>query len=190
MIKLQNFEKLQELTGHTECMEACVGSSSIILRKDANQIVTTLVTCFEECNIPELAAAVVDLRIWQAETPSGLELSEKNSFKSAESLAEAAKGLGRSLQKVWGEGWQERKQKLLREEDWIALSNVQTVKKKLATWAAHTAPPTEQEVLREFRELMSIPAIKGWHEMEALLATAVELMTAGACQPNLHVRTA
>ena len=92
--------------------------------------------------------------------------------------------------KVWEEGWQEQKQKLLKEEDYTALSNLKAIKEKLETWASQEAPPTEQEVLREFRELMSIPAIKGWHEMAALLATAVELMTAGACQPNLHVRTA
>ena len=66
------------------------------------------------------------------------------------------------------------------------MSHLKAIKEKLETWASQEAPPTEQEVLREFKELKSIPTIKGWHEMESLLLTTEELMNAGMRQQNLH----
>ena len=75
---------------------------------------------------------------------------------------------------------------MVNEEDWTALSNLKAIKEKLEAWASQEVPPTEQEVLREFRELKSIPMIKGWHKMESLLLTAEELVNAGTCQQNLH----
>lgn len=73
------------------------------------------------------------------------------------------------------------------EEDYTALSNLKAIKEKLETWVSQEAPPTEQEVLREFRELKSIPKVKEWHEVESLLLTTEELMNAGMRQQSLHL---
>ena len=66
------------------------------------------------------------------------------------------------------------------------MSNLKAIKEKLETWASQEAPPTEQEVLTQFRELKSIPKFKEWHEMESLLLTTEELMNAGMRQQNMH----
>ena len=135
-IKQKNFEKLQELTGHVECIETFVDGSTTILRKDAQQTATTLLNFFAEYT--ELEDAVVNLQGWQMEILP----REKLSSTSDDTMGQVFQ----KLLQVWDAGWQEQKQKLLNEEDYTALSNLKAMKEKLDTWASREAPPTGQEV--------------------------------------------
>ena len=183
LIKNENFEKLQVLTVHAGCVETFVDGSATTPREDAYQSATALVELFAE--YMEAEDIVFNLQEWRMET-----LPRLMECVSQELLTSVADTMGQAfhkLLKVWEEGWQEQKQKMLKEEDYTALSHLKAIKEKLETWASQEAPPTEQEVLRELGELKSNPTIKEWHEMESLLLTTEELMNAGMRQQNLHL---
>ena len=88
----------------------------------------------------------------------------------------------RKLLKVWEEGWEEHKKRLLHDEDYTALSNLKAIKEKIESWASQEAPPTEQEVLRDFKEFLPT-----WHHVDSVLLTPEELMNAGMRQQSLHI---
>ena len=95
LIKDKNFDKLQHLTNHIECIESFVGSplpDFTILRKEAHQVVTALVQFFAE--FIELADAVVNLQGWQ-------KLSSMTDNTMGQIL--------QKLLKVWEEGWDDKK---------------------------------------------------------------------------------
>ena len=92
-----------------------------------------------------------------------------------------------NLVNVFEEGWEEQKARLMRVENFAALGFLWVFKEKLHKWASQEEKPTEQEILKEFKELQSIPTFKEeWEVMDSLLLTTEELMKAGVKQQNLH----
>ena len=150
--------------------------SGEVLKKDAFQIVTALLELFVEYT--EMAESVVALREWQCEHFPG----DRSSGKSDNILGDELQ----KFLKVWEEGWQKQKQKLLSEEDYSALSKIKAMQQTVEAWLSEEVLLPAHEVLREFGELKSSATIKGWEEMESLLLSKEELEKAGTRQQDMH----
>ena len=175
-IKNESLENLKTLAAHIEVMETCFQDRRT-LRSDAEKTVSSLVEFFAE--YPELEDAVHHLKKWQIA-----------SSRNGKNSTEAGASLGQILQRLvqaWDNGWEEQKAKLLKKEDWQALSNLKATRDKLQTWISQEEAPTEEDVLRELKGLASFQSCQDWSELEDVLLTAEELMKAGTQQHNLHL---
>ena len=181
LVKNKDLGKLQELTSHIECMELFVNKGpevqpTPIIREEAHKFVEKLVNFFAEYDC--LEHGVVSLQQWLTEA----EARTKNSNVGQETMVQAFQ----HLVNVWEEGWEEQKARLMRVENFTALSILKAIKERLHKWASQEEKPTEHEIVKEFKELQSIPTFKEWEVMDSLLLTTEELMKAGVRQQNLH----
>ena len=150
-----------------EALQKESATGLVATRQQAHQIVKTLITDFAKYT--QLEDAVITLQEW--------EMDSINAAKSSVT-DEIIVAVLQTLLIFWDDGWEERKQQLLKEEDYATLTKLKATRGTLASWASEGAPPTAEEVLKEFQELKAIPQVTEWNEVETFLMTTEELMNA------------
>ena len=176
LIKDKKIDKLQHFTTYIESIDSFVGCpiqdfDFANSRRAAHEIVPTLIQLFAEYE--ELQEAGLHLQQWQTEILQ----KDNQSVMPNDVIGTVLK----SLLQVWEKGWEDKKQKMLMDEDYTALSHMKSTKDKLAAWVSQKDPPMEHELWNEFKQLDAIPAFQ-----EFRVLTAEELLNAGLRQQHWH----